>query len=44
LGGDAHPPILAERERLRELDRMHANGVVNDAEYAEQRKRILDAL
>jgi hypothetical protein len=31
-------------ERLRELDRLRAQGLVDDAEWAEQRKRILATL
>jgi hypothetical protein len=38
------PPTTSPESRLQQLTDMHAKGLVSDEEYAEQRKRILDAI
>jgi hypothetical protein len=37
-------PVRTTEERLRELDRLHTQGLVNDDEYTDQRQRILGTL
>ena len=36
--------VATTEQRLRELENLHGQGLVNDAEYAEQRQRILGAI
>jgi hypothetical protein len=44
LDSQALAPERTVEERLAELDRLHASGAVDDAEYASTRSRILGSI
>jgi hypothetical protein len=41
VGGVAAPPRQSAAERLTELEHLHANGTISDAEYAAARQKII---
>ena len=44
VGGAAAAPVATPEARLAKLDALRAGGLLTDAEYAEQRHRILDQI